>query len=313
MPLARPIFGGTPTRGSLGRAADGNRARPLLHWLLLGADGAIVRLWGDEFALGCGARGPGAGGKALTIRRASGALGRYRHDGPCAAEVIKEKVMIEWYVKGKELANCNCSYGCPCQFNALPTYGNCCAAVGFEFESGQFAEVKLDGLRAAALYSWPGPVHKGNGTMQLVIEEKASAKQREALLKIMMGEETKDMATMWWVFSAMSPNKLKPLSKPIDFTVDVDARRGRLSIPGVIETTGEPIRNPVTGAEHRARIDLPNGFEYELAEIGSGTTRAMGELKLDLKDSYFQFARIHLSHQGVVRKASAPAQAQTVM
>ena len=36
--------------------------------------------------------------------------------------------MIEWTIRGREFANCNCSYGCPCQFNALPTDGTCKAA-----------------------------------------------------------------------------------------------------------------------------------------------------------------------------------------
>jgi hypothetical protein len=214
--------------------------------------------------------------------------------------------MIEWFVKGKEFANCNCAYGCGCQFNALPTHGNCCAIVGFQIDEGRFGDVKLDGVRAAGIYAWPGPVHEGNGKMQLIVDEKATAKQRDAMLKIMSGQETNDMATMWWVYSAMAPNKLKPLFKPIALAIDVDGRRGHISIPGVLEATGEPIRNPVTGAEHRARIDLPNGFEYRLAEIGSGTSKATGEIKLDLKDSYGQFANIHLSHKGVV---SAPSKA----
>jgi hypothetical protein len=148
--------------------------------------------------------------------------------------------------------------------------------------------------------SFPRGVHEGNGTIQLVVEDKADARQREALVKIMSGEETEDMATMWWVFSAMSPNKLPPLFLPIDFEVDVEARRARLNIQGLIEATGEPIRNPVTGAEHRARIDLPHGFEYRIAEVGSGTTRATGAIKLDLKNSYGQFAHLHLSNKGVV-------------
>ena len=66
-------------------------------------------------------------------------------------------------------------------------------------------------------------------------------------------------------------------------------------------SVGEPIKNPVTGAETRARIDLPNGFEYEIAEIGSGTTKTHGNVKLDLKASYGQFAHLHLNNQGVVR------------
>ena len=207
---------------------------------------------------------------------------------------------VEWWIKGREFANCNCSYGCPCQFNALPTHGNCRAAAGWQIDQGVFGTVKLDGLRAAGLYAWPGPVHGGNGTMQLVVEERARREQREALLKIMTGQDTAEMATMWWVYAAMCPNKLEPLFKPIEFEVDVDARRARLVVPGIVESSGEPIRNPVTGAEHRVRIDLPHGFEYRLAEIGSGRTKALGQIKLDLTNTYGQFARIHLSHAGVV-------------
>jgi hypothetical protein len=214
----------------------------------------------------------------------------------------KEATMahVEWRIRGREFANCNCSYGCPCQFSAPPTHGNCRAAVGWLIDDGVFGTVKLDGLRAAGLYAWPGPVHEGKGTMQLIIDERASEEQREALLKIMNGEETADMATMWWVYAAMSPTKLEPLVEAIEFEVDVDARRARLVVPGVVESLGEPIRNPVTGAEHRARIDLPHGFEYRLAEVGSGRTNAPGPIKLDLADTYGQFARIHLSHAGVV-------------
>ena len=72
----------------------------------------------------------------------------------------------------------------------------------------------------------------------------------------------------------------------------------------MIEMEGEPIRNPVTGNIHRARIDLPHGFEYEMAEIGSGTSRATGEIKFNLENSYGQFAELHLSSTSIVRKAA---------
>jgi len=36
----------------------------------------------------------------------------------------------DWMIRGPEIASCNCSYGCPCQFNALPTDCTCRAAVG---------------------------------------------------------------------------------------------------------------------------------------------------------------------------------------
>jgi hypothetical protein len=210
-----------------------------------------------------------------------------------------------WEIKGREFTNCNCSYGCPCQFNALPTHGYCCAVAGFQIERGHFGSVRLDGLRAAGIYSWPGAVHLGNGRMQLIVDERADQEQRDALTRIMLGQDTQDMATMWWVFSAMSPNKEETIFASIDFDVDVDSRRGRLVVPDLIESYGEPIRNPVTGDEHRVRIDLPKGFEYRLAEIGSGRSTTTGKIQFDLKDTYGQFARIHLSHAGIVDEAVA--------
>ena len=207
-------------------------------------------------------------------------------------------VSVEWEVKATEFTNCNCSYGCPCQFNALPTHGNCRYVAGFQIEQGHFGDVKLDGLRAVTTAIWPGAVHEGNGTMRVVIDERADPQQREALAKILTGQETEDMATMWWVFSAMCPTKLPPVYAKIDLEVDVDERTARLEVPGMISSKGEPIRNPVTGAEHRVRIDFPESFEYKLGEIGSGTSTTTGPLAMELKDSWGLFCRIHLSHKG---------------
>ncbi|HEX4781709.1 MAG TPA: DUF1326 domain-containing protein [Usitatibacter sp.] len=217
--------------------------------------------------------------------------------------------MIDWFVKGVELGNCNCRYACPCQFGELPSHGSCRAMGGFQVEQGRFGDVKLDGLLAVGTWSWPGAVHEGNGTMQLVIDERADARQRDALEKIMSGQETKEAATMWWVYGTMSPNKLPALYRRIEFSADIEKRRGRVFVEGVIETHAEPIRTARNGAEHRVRIDLPHGFEYEIAEIASATTKATAGVPLDLKSSYGQLARIHLSGNGVVRNAPARATA----
>jgi hypothetical protein len=69
----------------------------------------------------------------------------------------------------------------------------------------------------------------------------------------------------------------------------------------LFEIEAEPIRNPVTGKPHRVRIDLPEGFEYDIAEVGAGTSRARGDLVLDLTATYAQFARLHMDNRGPVR------------
>ena len=208
--------------------------------------------------------------------------------------------MIEWFIKGREFANCNCDYGCPCQFNALPTTGNCEAAAGYEFDDGRFGDVSLAGTKAAMLLHWPGPIHEGKGIVQIILDESSSPEQRDALLKIMKGEETEPMTTMWSVFAAMTDTFLEPLVKPISFAIDAESRRGHISVPGVVETISEPILNPVTGNEHRARIQLPHGFEYHVAEMSSGNTQTGPEagINLSLEKSYGQIAELHLGHTG---------------
>src|SRR5471032_1069531 len=205
---------------------------------------------------------------------------------------------ISWEIQGTEFANCNCIYACPCQFNAPPDKGFCEAVMGVQVNKGHHGDVVLDGLRAAAIYHWPGAVHQGNGNMQLVIDERADARQRDALIRILSGQDTEDMATVWWVFGTMSPTKHPPLFSPIEFDVDVDARRAQIDVPGIVTMKGEAVKNPVTGAEHRVRIDFPKSFEFRLAEIGSGTSKTTGAVALDLKNTYGQFADIHLGHKG---------------
>ena len=48
-----------------------------------------------------------------------------------------------------------------------------------------------------------------------------------------------------------------PLFKRIEFDVDIERRKARIVIAGVLESTARPIRSPATGAEHRVRINLP--------------------------------------------------------
>ena len=208
--------------------------------------------------------------------------------------------MTPWEIKAREFGNCNCSYGCPCQFNALPTHGNCEAVVGFEIDEGHYGEVNLDGTRFAYIAWWPGPVHEGQGKCQMIMDTSTSEAQREALLKISMGEDTEPGTTIFSVFASTYDEIFDPIIAEIDFEANIEARKGRIIVDGLIETRGEPIRNPVTGHEHRARIDIPDGFEYSIAEIGSASTVTQGNIQLNLKDTYGQFCHIHMNNQGVI-------------
>jgi hypothetical protein len=207
----------------------------------------------------------------------------------------------EWSLEGVEFASCNCAYGCPCQFNSRPTHGHCRAHTFVHIEKGRFADVPLDGLNWGMLAAWPGPIHMGDGTFQSIVDERADANQRAALEAISQGRDTEPGRLIWQVFSTTVTKLLPTLFKPIELSINLKSRTAKLNVPGLIESRAESIRNPVTGAEHRAHVTLPTGFEFTEAEFVSGTSKTSGPIELKIDGTHAHVARIHWSTHGVVR------------
>jgi hypothetical protein len=208
---------------------------------------------------------------------------------------------VDWRIKGPELSTCKCDWGCPCQFNALPSRGHCRAAVAMRIDEGHFGEVRLDGLHWASLLAWPGPIHHGEGECQAIVDERADERQRAASLTILAGDETAPAATIFNALAATLTKIHKPQFKPILFAADMEARVGHFSIPGFAEARAEPILNPVTKSPHRARVTLPHGFEYIEAEFGNSATRTQGPVSFEWPRGHAHFALLHLTPNGPVR------------
>ena len=205
---------------------------------------------------------------------------------------------VDWRMRGPEIASCNCDWGCPCQFDALPTHGNCRAMTSMRIDSGHFGDIDLSGLAWCGMFAWPKAIHEGDGEALVVIVPQASDAQRHALLTILSGQETVPGATIFNVFATVITKMHEPVFAPIAFDLDLDRRLGRVRVEGMIDTKVEPIRNPVTGEEHRARVVLPQGFEYREAEYASGDTKATGAVALDWTKSHAHVAMLDLSTNG---------------
>ena len=184
--------------------------------------------------------------------------------------------------------SCNCDWSCPCQFEPRPTTGQCQGFSLFDIAAGHFGDIGLDGVRFASLMHFPGAVHDGGGTRQLIVDEGASAEQAEALDAM---EKAEHGGGYWEVFASVCPTRLPTVSAPIELEHDREARRATIRIHGLLECRIEPIRSPATGEEHRARIVLPDGFEFKEAEVGNTVAaRVTGDLPLafELATSYAQ-------------------------
>ena len=206
---------------------------------------------------------------------------------------------IDWHIKGKQFGNCNCNYGCPCQFNAPPTDNYCHGMGAFLIEEGFFGDTDMSGVRSVSMLKWPGPIHEGKGQMQIIIDKDLTTNQQKAIQSIMYGENTEPMATAFSMYASTMEKIHEPLFKSIELNIDLESRRCNLHAEDIISTTTEPISNPITGEEHRATIGLPNGMEFREAEMASGSSKAMAAFKTNFKDTYAQIALLNLTPKGI--------------
>jgi hypothetical protein len=207
----------------------------------------------------------------------------------------------EWRIVAEQVGSCNCAWGCPCQFYALPTHGNCEALVATEIESGHFGDTLLDRVRYAQIFHWDGPIHEGNGWRLLIHDERSTAPQRAAIEALTNGTQGHPA---FEIFATMAPHAPEPVVALIELEHDREKRFARVRIGELAESHIEPIRNTVTGEEHRARIELPQGFEFRLAEMGDSVhwRAAAGEhLTMEHEHTYAQLTRVEWRSDGTTR------------
>lgn len=203
-----------------------------------------------------------------------------------------------WRLEGEWIKNCSCAYGCPCDFNAAPTSGWCKGLAGMHITNGYFEDVRLDGLSFFMTVHFPGALHEGNGQAQPIIDERASPAQREALFKIMSGQNSSE-GTLFHIFSLILSKMHDPIFAPMTFEFDKSARQARLHVPGILDTEVEPIKNPVTGLPHRIRVVMPEGFEHIEGEIASSNIRSTGAINFETKGRHSTLAHVKQTPQGV--------------
>ena len=211
---------------------------------------------------------------------------------------MQQQQRTDWRLQGDWIKNCNCAFGCPCDFNARPTHGNCLGLFGMRIGRGHFGQTRLDGLSFFVLVDFPGALHEGNGTNQPIIDERATEEQRDALLQIVSGKQSED-GTLFHILSLICTKVLDPVFAPIAVDFDMDGRTARVSIPGVLETETQPIRSPVTGAPHRIQVNMPDGFEHRLAEIASARIDSTAGIRFSVPEGHSSLARVEHTPTGV--------------
>ena len=126
-----------------------------------------------------------------------------------------------WSVSGQYYETCNCDFVCPCvpgQLAVRPTKGDCQFAMAFQVERGAFGNVRLDGIGFVILGFTPAEMGKGNWSVGLITDARATAEQRDAITAIASGQAGGPMAAL----SGLIGKFLGVESAPITFN-----RQGR--------------------------------------------------------------------------------------
>lgn len=166
-----------------------------------------------------------------------------------------------WSVSGQYYETCNCDFVCPCipgQLAVRPTHGDCQFAMAFQIEHGSYGATSLDGLSFIVLGLTPEEMGKGDWSVGVVADARATAEQRDAITAIASGAAGGPMAAL----SGLIGKFLGVESAPIAFDrqgatwsvkashfVDMAATGAKGLNPGGelrLENTGHPAANTFT-------------------------------------------------------------------
>ena len=151
-----------------------------------------------------------------------------------------------WQVAGQYYENCSCDFVCPCiltQLTAKPSQGSCTFAMGFRIDRGRFDALSLDGLGFMVIGFTPEEMGKGNWSAGVIVDERASTAQRDAIVAIASGAAGGPMAAL----SGMITSFVGVESAPIRF----EASGAQWSVNAAI--VGQHFRHARDG--HRPRRD----------------------------------------------------------
>jgi len=198
----------------------------------------------------------------------------------------------DWYMEGPWVKNCNCDYGCPCDFNSRPTHGYCEGMAAMRVDKGHFGDIDLSGIKWGGVVRWPGALHEGNGEIVPLIDAASSDEQRDALFQILSGQHGD---TFFEIFAAVCPNVHEPVVADFEFDFDLEQRTARIKVGDVFETESETLRGIDPPDPYRVLVKIPNGFEYTGPDESAETAKATrivsrGAISFELSDSHSSLA-----------------------
>ena len=97
---------------------------------------------------------------------------------------------MAWNLKGSYIETCSCDLICPCNatFDHGATYDYCRVTLVFNIREGEVEGTDIAGLKVAAIADTPKVMTEGNWRLGVFVDENASEKQADKLVKVFTGQ-----------------------------------------------------------------------------------------------------------------------------
>jgi hypothetical protein len=119
-----------------------------------------------------------------------------------------------WQLTGQYMETCSCDYVCPClpsHLEAKPTKGSCTFAMAFHIDRGRYGSESLDGLTFVIIGRTPEEMIKGNWDVGVIVDERASSDQRQAIAAVCSGQAGGPMAALAPLVGTFHGVEAKPI------------------------------------------------------------------------------------------------------
>ena len=123
--------------------------------------------------------------------------------------------MANWRVEGQYMETCNCTYLCPCissNLTATPTDGDCKVAIAMKIDKGSKDGVNLDGLAFIVVMHAPKAMAEGNITVGLIVDDRATDAQADAIGAIATGAAGGPMAALGPLVGRVAGVEKRPIT-----------------------------------------------------------------------------------------------------
>ena len=184
-----------------------------------------------------------------------------------------------YHVEGRLLEVCTCNTLCPCWVGEDPDLGYCDGILGWHVDKGNIEGTDVSGRTLVMLCHIPGNILKGNWSVRVYVDQNATEKQKEELLKVWSGKLGGPIADM-----AKLVGEIVSVEK-VPITFDIKGASGTIKVGDNIEAKLSPFKG-ATGEDTALYNTIFTTIPGSPAHVGKASyyRAKVPGFDIDLKD-----------------------------